>query len=300
MGSLSPKVEKDLHKLQDGCRDWLLKRCPILWKPLLFFIALIIIWIVFGRPWPRQFNDGAKQLATPGSGQADVAVTPQIPVTTKLDGAEQLKRPGIIQGSSIITDFSDWEGYPEISGPKNDSVICPNPSPYFPEGRMMYYPIVIGPDRSTVLSFTPESLTKNNFVVEYKKYFRCIIGNGNYQDVVCQVPPYGTIYLIEKIQKKDRALINKWVGIKPKKNLILKMNWSPIVDTEKLRLKMSLDFIPANTDDGKYLTQSFEYDIPTGKHSESINSQFGVGIIDPVKYRSPSSDVCARIESLEL
>ncbi len=201
---------------------------------------------------------------------------------------------GIVYGDSIskvVTNFEDWINIEKFdSHVENINVLYPTYSAYFPEGRTMYYPEMLGGKFTAKIRFKPLSINRENIVFEFKNFFQCIIGNGNYIHVDCRVPPYGVDYLEEVNQSQKNAWINRPYGIKPQTTQTLTVEAMPVINSEVVRVFISIDYIPSNTNDGIYKTDKFEYNIYTGKPSESIEGQVGIGLIDPEKYRPYQPD----------
>lgn len=196
-----------------------------------------------------------------------------------------------ISTNKIITNFTDWKNYEKFdSHTDNSQILYPTFSSFFPEGRTMYSPFMLGPKLKATFAFRPLSKNRANVLFTLKDILQCIIGNGNYKHLDCETPPYNKGYLTEQIQQQVHAWIDRPFGIKEMTTQFLTISAEPKEDSELLTIKLTLKFIPFVSKDGQYKTEDFEYRVPIGKPSESVSYQIGLGIIDPEKYRQHQDD----------
>jgi|SRR3989344_421102 len=300
MSALSPEAKSDLYEL--------LKK---IWKNKHARVVIIVLFLIFVGLWYLReavnravFRDPTEDGSTGVVHNDDLSPLRKISDPKQGGNNVDLGADAVIMGLSTkkVTDFTNWKNYQKFDPPSDDNqILYPAFNDFFPEGRTMYSPFIEDSRFKATLIFKPSSVNRGNVVFEFEKKFRCIIGNGNYQHIDCQSPPYGTESLIEQNQKQQHAWINRPSGIKPATTLFLTVITEPVSNSELLNIRLDLKFISATAENGQYKTEHFEYNIPTGEPAEQLQGRIGLGIIDPEKYRPYQPDEAgAEFISLEL
>lgn len=302
MPSLSPKIKKEInnYKLQNRVWGLLPKKFKeivgYIFLFLSFFTALPFVSTDWSNNFSHNYSSKNTTIKVEGTGN-NVSVE-----NYNLDNTEDKEKiQQEVKGVKLKTNFSQWENYEKFEeSPYNNLGLCPLYSSVF-EGRTMYSPYLVSTDFTKEFSIQPLSEYKSNIVFEFKSIFRCIIGNGNYKHIACEVYnneylPYSANYLVEENQQIRQPWISKYDGIKPKTNLFFKITSAPLENSEILNVDIEIKFIPKDSITGEYETSFFKYSIPTGQLADGIKRKIGIGLIDPDKI---PDEVCAIFDSIK-
>lgn len=270
-------VGQELHSLYKRCPPWLQK-----------VISSIIILVVVGSYFLLLVNQW-KEFKLPNN---------EINNFGKILGVSTDKCE-VDFCSSFIDD--NWEGLDNFNKLDSENfILTPIVNEVFSD-RTLYFKDEISPNYTIRFRVLPLNEERINLFIRYGN-FRCLIGNGDYKQLACEEnikypnkPEYW-----EPVKEVVGSKIQRWIGgyygIKPKKELDIRIESKTLYETDQILVKLSIAYFPNQPNVNNIGKDNFEYYFTLPYKSESFMSKFGIGLIDPER----SGDISAEFIDFQL